>query len=170
MCCHTGVALFACWGGSIICTPCAFSQHLTGSTLKTMAPGKAHLWDGGFGGRRGSNTPYPKPVRSTFSSNCTAGVCAGTPRANMGLPFRIASKSCIGWCALLVYAQPFLNALNVRYDPCGAWDHFPSAVCGQPKVTQRHTDSDLSSSSASSSGSSLCSEDQDEDTDENEEA
>ena len=66
----------------------------------------------------------------------------------------------------VVHIQQFLNVRNVRYEPYGPWDHFPSGIFGQPKATRRRgSDSDSNSDSdsdSSSSGSSLMSADEEE--------
>ena len=64
----------------------------------------------------------------------------------------------------VVHIQQFLNVRNVRYEPYGPWDHFPSGIYGQPSATRRRgSDSDSDSDSvSSSSGSSLTSADEEE--------
>ena len=45
-----------------------------------------------------------------------------------------------------MHIQQFLNVRNVRYEPYGPWDHFPSGIYGQLKATRRcASDSDSSS-------------------------
>ena len=50
--------------GEPVCRGCGIGRHARlGPPLHRMKPGEAHLLDGGFGGRKGSITPYPKPKK-----------------------------------------------------------------------------------------------------------
>ena len=61
---------------------------------------------------------------------------------------------------LVLFSAPHHYVRNVRYEPYGPWDHFPSGFYGQPPATRRRgSDSD---SDSSSSGSSLTSADEEE--------
>ena len=86
--------------------------------------------------------------------------CIGFPRARTTFSFPLC-------CFLhLTTICPSLVVRNVRYEPYGPWDHFPSGIFGQPKATRRRgSDSDSNSDSdsdSSSSGSSLTSADEEE--------
>ena len=63
-----------------------------------------------------------------------------------------------------MHIQQFVNARNVRYEPCGEWDHFPPEIFGQPKATRPPALDSESSDTESTSGTSLTS-DEDEDSD-----
>ena len=53
------------WFGGISCGVCGDTRIMKelGPPLHRMELGEAHLLDGGFGGRLGSITPYPKPKK-----------------------------------------------------------------------------------------------------------
>ena len=84
--------------------------------------------DGGFGGRLGSVTPFPKPpkkempkwktkandghsfVRARSEHVLTqlhAWACAVTCTGNMDIAFRTGSRNCIGWCVRLCTSNNF---------------------------------------------------------------
>ena len=54
------------WFGGISCGVRSEARIMKelGPPLHRMEPGEAHLLDGGFGGRLGSITPYPKPKKN----------------------------------------------------------------------------------------------------------
>ena len=91
------------------------------------------------------------------------GVCRNmyTKRGNT-LPDRMQKLHLL--VRAVVHIQQFLNVRNVRYEPYGPWDHFPSGIYGQPSATRRRgSDSDSDSDSvSSSSGSSLTPADEEE--------
>ena len=166
------------WFGGICCGVRADARIMKeqGPPSRSLKRGEAHLLDGGFGGRLGSVTPFPKPpkkemprwktkandghsfVRARSEHVLTQlhawGVCRDTYRKyGHCLPDRIQK---LHWMVrAVVHIQQFLNARNVRYEPHGPWEHFPDAIFGQPKATRRHTDSDSSSSDSDTSSTSL---------------
>ena len=175
------------WFGGISCGVRADARIMKelGPPLRDIKPGEAHLLDGGFGGRRGSVTPYPKPKKQDMPEWKTKvndghsfmrarsehvltqfhcwGVCRDTFRKyGASLPDRMQK---LHWMVrAVVHIQQFLNARNVRYEPYGEWDHFPPDIFGQPKATRPPALDPESTDTESTSGTSLTS-DEDEDSD-----
>ena len=177
------------WFGGISCGVRGDARIMKelGPPLHKIKPGEGHLLDGGFGGRKGSITPYPKPkkldmppwkakandghslLRARSEHVLTElhswGVCRNMyTKHGCTLPDRLQKLHLM--VRAVVHIQQFLNVRNVRYEPYGPWDHFPSGIFGQPKATRRRgSDSDSNSDSdsdSSSSGSSLTSADEEE--------
>ena len=163
------------WFGGISCGVRGDARIMKelGTPLHKMEPGEAHLLDGGFGGRLGSITPYPKPkkldmppgkakandghrfLRARWEHVLTQLHNWGVWECGSTLPDRMQKLHLM--VRAVVHIQQFLNVRNVRYEPYGPWDHFPSGIYGQPPATRRRgSDSDSDSDSdSSSSGSSL---------------
>ena len=158
------------WFGGIFCGVRGDARIMKelGPPLHRIKPREAHLLDGGFGGRRGSITPYPKPkkldmppwkakandgqsfLRARSEHVLTQlhswGVCRNMyTKHGCTLPDRLQKLHLM--VRAVVHIQQFLNVRNVRYEPYGPWDHFPSGIFGQPKATRRRgSDSDSDSS------------------------
>ena len=99
---------------------CAFCQHFT------MAPGEACLLDGGFGGRRGSITPFPKPTKQEIP--------AWKTKANDGHRFlraRLTHDSCPSSALCMLHGLP---------PPCSSNATPTPAPGGYPPSSRRNSE------------------------------